>query len=131
MAAIWIPAAAGPAPSRKMPSKALSNSWLNPNSLIEGREHRRFLVRTTLQKSCDTSDIRAGLQPGCFCHKTLKNRKIFCPVTAEAAGSSPVSRAILFKHLAILFPAIRLRPGAAIRLRSLFDRYFADVGMIG
>ena len=46
-------------------------------------------------RSCDTSHVGADLSPGRFCHKTLKLRRIFRPVTAEAAGSSPVSRASL------------------------------------
>jgi hypothetical protein len=38
-----------------------------------------------------------------MCHNLLMGLMSRRPVTAEAAGSSPVSRAILFKHLSIFF----------------------------
>jgi hypothetical protein len=85
-------------------------------------------------ESCDTSGVGAAVCPGRFCHKTLKLYKIFRPVTAEAAGSSPVSRAILANRIRHLSnPRFRGSAAAvaALRLRSLFDRHFVDVQMIG
>src|SRR5262245_16074369 len=68
-----------------------------------------------------------------ICHGSLIRLRVFRPVTAEAAGSSPVSRAILVNGLARLLKKSsqqKSRPRAAVFVSLEKTRGLLDLGNV-